>query len=102
AVSVSGGGGITLAADDVEINSTAVFSSASGSTTIAPLTANRPISLGTETGGQLSLTDAELDRITAGAINIGDANSGAITISAALDRAAGSTTAINLTTGGNN
>src|SRR5205807_548996 len=46
--------------------------------------------------------DSELDLITAGTINIGDANSGPVTVSAAIDRAAGSTTAINLTTGGNN
>src|SRR5205814_3239934 len=83
---------------------TSLSGSATGSVTLRPFTNGTGIDLGQATdtvGGPLALTDAELDLVTAGTINIGDANSGPITISAAIDRAASSTTAINLTTGGN-
>src|SRR5262249_8040958 len=70
-----------------------------GNVIIQQLSAGRAIDLGTETAGQLSLTDAELDRIAAGAIGIGDGNSGTVTISAAIDRAVGSTTTISLIAG---
>ncbi|MBC6996022.1 hypothetical protein H9S92_17770, partial [Lewinella lacunae] len=54
-------------------------------TTIRPQTAATQINLGgADAGGILGLTDAELDRITTGTLIIGDANSGAITISAAI------------------
>ncbi|RLS33683.1 MAG: hypothetical protein DWH80_00040 [Planctomycetota bacterium] len=46
----------------------------------------------------LGLTDTELDRITAGTVQIGDASSGAITVSAVISRAA--STNLVLTTGG--
>src|SRR6185295_12015544 len=78
---------------------------ATGSVSVHTLTNGRAINLGQTTdtiGAPLALADTELDKITAGAINIGDANSGPISVSAAIDRAAGSTTAINLATGGNN
>src|SRR5262249_49104541 len=54
--------------------------------TLLTKTASRPINLGSEVAGSLSLTEAELDRITAGTLVIGrnDATaSGAITVSAA-------------------
>src|SRR6185369_6446894 len=47
----------------------------------------------------LGLADAELDRITAGTINIGDSNSGNLTLSATIDRTAATT--INVTSGAN-
>ncbi|MFM9960443.1 MAG: beta-propeller fold lactonase family protein, partial [Planctomycetaceae bacterium] len=94
----SGAGTISLTADDVAINSTATLVSAA-TVTLKPQTTSRAISLGTEVGGQLSLTDAELDRVTAGTLQIGDTSSGTITVSAAITRAAN--TNVNLTAGGN-
>ena len=55
---------------------------------VKPSTNGTAIDLGTETDSKLSLTDAELDFITAGTIVIGNSNSGAITISAPLDQPA--------------
>jgi hypothetical protein len=94
----SGAGTVTLTADDVALNGTSTIVSG-GTVTLAPQTAARQINLGTETAGQLSLTDAELDRITAATIQIGDTNSGAITVSAAISRAAA--TNLSLTTAAN-
>ena len=82
----SGAGTITLTVDDAAIDTTSTLVSAS-TLTLAPQTTSRPINLGTNTAGQLSLTDAELDRITAGTVQIGDSNSGTITVSAALTHA---------------
>src|SRR5439155_15657265 len=63
-----------------------------------PKTNGTAINLGgADASGTLGLLDAELDRITAGAINIGDVNSGTITISNVIDRAAA--TNLSLTTG---
>jgi autotransporter-associated beta strand protein/VCBS repeat-containing protein len=80
--------------------------SASGSVSLHPLTTGKAIILGptsdTVGTGPLALSDTELDAISAGTINIGDANTGPILIAATINRAAGSTTAINLTTGTNN
>gem|GEM_PF-638120 len=53
---------------------------------------------GTDSTAQLGLTDTELDIINAATLNIGNANSGAITVSTAITRAA--STALNLTSGG--
>ncbi len=87
-LTTSGAGVITLTADDVALNATSTLVSAS-TVTLKPQTASRAITLGSEVGGQLSLTQTELDRVTAGTLHIGDSASGAITISAALSRAAG-------------
>src|SRR5207244_1962539 len=54
---------------------------------------------GADASGALGLTDPELDRITAATIVVGDNTSGAITISATIDRAAA--TNLVVTTGGN-
>src|SRR5438552_378428 len=48
----------------------------------------RPINLGTETAGQLSLTDAELNRVAAAALQIGAGYCGNITVSADITRPA--------------
>jgi autotransporter-associated beta strand protein len=103
AILLSGGGVISWAADNVDINAAAsVSAAAGGAIVVSPLSAGRAINLGSETVGLLCLTDAELDRMTTGTLQIGDANSGPILVSAPVDRIAGSTTAIILTTGGNN
>ena len=66
---------------------------------LRPETNGMSIDVGTDVPGTLGLTDAELDRITAGSILIGDANSGPITVSAAITRSAA--TNLNLTTATN-
>jgi|GEM_PF-943247 len=85
----SAGGTIIVNTDDIAINTTsATINAGAGIVTVRNTSANRQIDLGTNTTGQLSLTDAELDRITAGRVRVGrnDANqSGAITISDAID-----------------
>ncbi|MCO6459575.1 MAG: VCBS repeat-containing protein, partial [Pirellulaceae bacterium] len=90
----SGAGVITFTADDVAIAGGSTLVS-TGTVTIQPQTASRPIDLGTETAGSLSLTDAELDRITAGTVQIGDGTSGTLTVSMPLTL----NTNLSLTTG---
>lgn len=82
----SGPGSITITADDVAL--TGAINAGTSTVTIKPKTKATAIDLGTNTNGKLSLTDAELDKITASTITIGSENSGAITISAALDQSA--------------
>ena len=75
---------ITITADNVALGGP--VNAGTATVTIVPNTAAVAINLGTEMWGELSLTDAELDQITASKIEIGNATSGAITISAALDQ----------------
>ena len=88
----TGIGPISLSVDDVDIQG-----EIASNTTVAitPAQLNRPISLGTNTIGSLGLTDTELDRVTAGTIQIGDGNAGVITVSGAITRPI--STAMNLT-----
>jgi len=83
----SSGAAVTLTADSMKFVSTSVVSS-TGTVTLRNKTAGVAIDLGTETAGQLSLTDAELDRVTAGTLVIGRSDtgfeSGVITVSNAL------------------
>ena len=81
---ITGKGNVTLTANQMQLGGNVTTSN--GSVTIKPTTNATAINLGTETVGQLSLTDAELDFITSKTIVIGSANSGAITISAPLDQ----------------
>jgi IPT/TIG domain/FG-GAP-like repeat len=88
------GAAVTLTADSMNFDTTSVVSS-TGTVTLRNKTAGVAIDLGTETAGQLSLTDAELDRVTAGTLVIGRDDallSGAITVSNAISRAAGNLT----------
>jgi hypothetical protein len=84
--SASNGGPITVTADDVVLTSGMI--STTGNVFIRTVSAGRGMDLGTNTASTLGLTDAELDRVTAGRINIGDANSGTITTSADITRPA--------------
>lgn len=86
ALTVSSIGFINIIANDVSL-ATGSTLSATGTVSFTPLTTGRSVDLGTETNGQLSLTDTELDTITAGTLQIGNANSGAITVSAAITHA---------------
>ena len=99
---VTQNGNIGLITNSIDIQSGATVSTGTASSvTLRPYTDGVSVDLGAVTdplGGPLNLTDAELDRITTGTINVGNANSGAITVSAAISRTA--TTAMNLTSGG--
>ena len=79
------GGTATLVGNSMNFESTVVVSAQAGSSvTLNQRTNGVAINLGAATdpnGGPLSLTDAELDIVSAGTLNIGNANSGAITVS---------------------
>ncbi len=91
----TGVGGLVINADTINIASPAVLDVGSNAVTLRPATPARAINLGAAddrtVSGFLGLTDAELDRITAGTITIGAANSGTITISAEISRTAPAT-----------
>jgi hypothetical protein len=96
------GGGITVIADSLTISTTNNFSfldaTAAGTVTLRPKTNGTNIALGNTGGiaqaGVLDLSDAELDRVVAGTLRIGHANSGAITITNVISPAAYQTLAI--------
>ena len=94
------GGTLTLVGNSMNFDSTAVISAQSGSSvTLRQRSNSTQINLGAaDSAGVLGLTDAELDRVTAGTINIGNANSGTITVSDAISRTAA--TNLSLVTGG--
>ena len=86
---------IRLQADTVAIGAAV---DVGGNTVHVNPTAGRAIELGSENAAAMSLTDAEIDLITAGSIRIGETTSGNITVTQAL-APAGSTT-LGLITGG--
>jgi len=104
AVAVLGGASVTagvtgtinLTADAVAIDAAAALSASM--VTIQPQTPGRPIDLGTESTGSLSLTDVELNRLTADAVEIGSPSAGDITVSAGIDLKSAPT--LQLVTGG--
>ena len=90
---------ITLRADSIRLDSRAVVSSGTAFLTIAPRTPGTAIDLGSTggpTAGTLELSDAELSRITAGTLHVGDSGSGAVFVSIPLQPPA----SFVLTTGG--
>jgi hypothetical protein len=94
----TGAGNITLIGDSLSIEDTNTIDAA-GSATLRPRTAGTAIDLGgVDAAGVLGLTDAELDRVTAGTLHIGSRSAGAITVSAAVDPAG--TDRLHLRTGG--
>ncbi|MDH4410746.1 MAG: filamentous hemagglutinin N-terminal domain-containing protein [Verrucomicrobiales bacterium] len=82
----SGGEEIQLITDGAEILSEAIINSGSGMTTIRPLSDNHAIDLGGGDDKSLALTDAELNRVFAGTLQIGSAQSGTITVSEAISQ----------------
>jgi filamentous hemagglutinin family protein len=75
---------LILIADSMDIANT-ITGGGSNYVILKPYSTNTGIDLGTESVGQLSLTDAEIDKITSVAsIQVGDTNSGTLTVSAAI------------------
>jgi filamentous hemagglutinin family protein len=72
-------GAVTITANALQLAQ--AVDSGTARTTLQPFTAGQNIELGTEVGGNLSLTDAELDLVTASALQIGNATAGAINVS---------------------
>jgi len=101
-VSSSGTGNITFISDTVRIDTfNTAINAGSNTFNLRQKTDGVAINLGSAAGpnvGMVEYSDGELDRVTAGTINVGDANSGNITVSANITRAA--STILNLTTGG--
>lgn len=84
-----GGGAIILVGNSINLGNADSIDAGANTVTLQPRTAGTLINLGGSdvlvgSPKTLGLTDPELDRITAGTIVIGDASSGAITISADL------------------
>jgi hypothetical protein len=106
-IAVTGTGDITVNADTIRINpvagSATITAGASNAVTLRQKTNGVALNLGSvvdSTASTLELSDGELDRvISTGTLNLGDTNSGAITVSASISRAA--STVLNLTSGAN-
>jgi hypothetical protein len=88
----AGTGNITLVSDGLNIDSVSQpgkINAGTQTVTIHPKTAGTAINLGgVDTNGMLGITDAELDRVFAGALNIGDNSSGAISVTSNITRTA--------------
>lgn len=83
---VVGTGGVTLAADNIALNGT--VDAGTNIATLRQFTNGQLINLGgADAIGTLGLTDAELDQVTAGVIRVGNANSGVITVTTAINPA---------------
>lgn len=93
----SAGGAITFTNDDIVINASATLNSGVGTTTIEPSSNGQLVTLGSA-ANTLSVSDAELDRITAGVIHVGSAAAGNLTV--AENVSPGGTTTLHLETGG--
>lgn len=93
------GGNISIRANSMSIGAD-ISTNAAGSVTLLPYTNGTSIDLGSASdpiGGPLGLSDTELDRVATSTLNIGNANTGDITVSAAITRSA--STVLNLTSG---
>jgi len=86
AVQATGTANVLLIADGMNLTGTSPIVAASfNRVTVLPRTDGTAIHLGgNDASGILGLTDAELDGVTAGTLQIGDVTSGAITVSAAI------------------
>jgi hypothetical protein len=72
------GSPVTITADNIDLNA-GVEASTFGIATLQPLTAGRAINLGTKVAGKFSLTDVELNLISAGTLRVGNDAAGDIT-----------------------
>jgi hypothetical protein len=88
----AGTGNVTLITDSLNIDTVGhpgAVSAGQQSVTIRPLTAGTKINVGgADANATLGLTDAELDRVFAGNLVIGNASSGDLTVSADISRTA--------------
>lgn len=76
-------GDVSLFSDDLNI--TQAINTGTARTTLSTETAfSQDIDVGTDSAGNLGLTDAELNLVTAGVLQIGDANSGSTSVTAAI------------------
>ncbi|HTK73955.1 MAG TPA: dockerin type I domain-containing protein [Gemmataceae bacterium] len=82
----SNNGAIILAGQDLNIAGTIMSGTA---TTNLSNFGGQPIDLGTNTAGKLGLTQAELNNVTAGILQVGSSNTGAITVSAPVSATPG-------------
>jgi hypothetical protein len=80
---------VSLIADTIDVDPTlGTVAAGTGTVTLRQKNPGRRINLGAaDSATVLGLTDAELDRITAGTVVVGNSNSGAITISGVLSPA---------------
>src|SRR5262249_58731381 len=77
---------VDLAGNNIAVNF--ALSAGTNAVTLHPRTAGNAVNLGgADAAGTLGLTDAELDRVTAGTITIGDAATATITVTAAIQHA---------------
>ncbi len=78
-ISTAGAGTITLQSDAIDISN--VIDAGAGTVQFYPVSSDWPIALGHSNPGELSLTDSELDQVTAGLLRIGrTTNTNQITI----------------------
>ncbi|MBI1346897.1 hypothetical protein GC163_11480 [bacterium] len=87
-ISQTSNGQITLIGDSLTIDDLSFVDAGTGTVSIQQYTSTVEIDLGSTSdvaGGPLAISSDELARITAGTLVIGDANSGTITISDAID-----------------
>src|SRR5262249_51909001 len=95
----AGNANVTLSADDMDLQ--AAVSGGTQRVTLQPTNSPRTVSLGSNTGGTLGLLDAELDRVTAGVLRIGDpSNTGPINVTGQITQAGSGWTTLSLKTGG--
>ena len=81
---------IGLVARDVTIDAAASIAAGAAAVSLRPFTAGDAIDLGPAldpVNTTLELSDAELDTISAATINLGDASTGAVSVTAAINRA---------------
>ncbi len=88
---------ITLIGDSMNLEAPNAINAGLNTATLKQKTNTKTINLGGADGADLGLTNTELTHITAGTVQIGDTNSGTITLSAAIDLANAAT--LELTTG---
>ncbi len=86
-IETTGNGAITLAAFDFQINGD--INSGTGRTSLVNSIAGTQIDLGTNTTGDIGLTNAELADVTAGVLQIGSLTAGSINVSAGISAPAG-------------
>jgi hypothetical protein len=93
----SSGGNVTLTSDFLNIGK--AVNAGSDNVLIQPVTAGEQISLGGAATGGLSLTNAELDDITAKTITIGNSSAGEVSLAGTISPTSGTNLTINTGSG---